>query len=313
MIAPFVVLALLPGIALTAVGIGASRGWPIVPGGGGCRRSCSGPSVFTWSASSAAPFSVHCSGCLAFVPEGRAGSTPGVLGDIGQADSFPSVQWIFRLFASIGARMPRRVAMAPVMADHCLGACVLLRDGCLSREEGRPRAARRDLRDGPRRPSAADELMAHRALVPKAENSAMVVAQALKLIPRSWPALPNIPNRPVPRTTAFEEALGRLWTMTENVRLDDSAADSIRTEMEGHAEAVRIARTVANYKHGRHELIIGPQVLDTSLAETQAAAHGVAATDGRRGDPGSRWRRRRSLIPAVPSSGSAGRSGMSRA
>jgi len=30
-LAPIVILALLPGLALTAVGVGAGRGWPIVP------------------------------------------------------------------------------------------------------------------------------------------------------------------------------------------------------------------------------------------------------------------------------------------
>ncbi len=41
--------------------------------------------------------------------------------------------------------------------------------------------------------------------------------------------------------------------------------------LEEHGEAVRIARTVADYTRGRHELELGPTLIDTLLPDAQAA------------------------------------------
>ena len=45
--------------------------------------------------------------------------------------------------------------------------------------------------------------------------------------------------------------------------------ESIRYPL--RAACRRIARTVANYSRGRHELELGPTLIDTPLPETQAA------------------------------------------
>jgi len=106
-----------------------------------------------------------------------------------------------------------------------------------------------------------DDLMAHRDPVPVAENSALVVAEALSLLPKDW----------LTPGTEARKAYDRLTATADNVRLDDALADALRGELEAHHEAVRIARTVADYERGRHELELGPTLTDTPLPETQAA------------------------------------------
>src|SRR5262249_25100913 len=67
--------------------------------------------------------------------------------------------------------------------------------------------------------------------------------------------------------TAYE----RLGATPDNIRLDDATVGTLRAELERHEEAVEVARTVANYRRGRHELELGPTLIDTPLPGTQAA------------------------------------------
>jgi hypothetical protein len=116
-----------------------------------------------------------------------------------------------------------------------------------------------------------DDLMAHRDAVPDAENAALVVAEALPLLPESWPTEPAPPpGQPAPPPSGPAQAYGRLVVMADNVPLDDATADVLRGELKTYDEAVRIARTVADYRRGRHELELGPTLFDTRIPETQA-------------------------------------------
>jgi hypothetical protein len=116
-----------------------------------------------------------------------------------------------------------------------------------------------------------DDLMAHREPVPDAENSALVVAEALAHLPENWPRGPAPqPGAPRPPATEVEQAFDRLET-ADNVRLDDAVADTLRTELHTYQEAVWLAWTAADYPRGRHALQLGPTLLDTPLPETQAA------------------------------------------
>jgi hypothetical protein len=108
-----------------------------------------------------------------------------------------------------------------------------------------------------------NDLLAHRRPVPDEENSAHVVDEALAYLPKGWPA----GDRPAEVQAAYKAASDT----TDNVRLDDAVAVSLRQELETYSEAVRIARRVAEYRRGRHELAIGPAIIDTPLADTQAA------------------------------------------
>ena len=69
----------------------------------------------------------------------------------------------------------------------------------------------------------------------------------------------------------MSRALERLGATENNVRPDDATAASIRDELKKYREAVQIARTVMYYDRGRHELEVGPTVIDTLLPETQAS------------------------------------------
>ena len=116
-----------------------------------------------------------------------------------------------------------------------------------------------------------DDLMAHREWVADEENSAIVLARVIELLPRNWPSDPPPPPGGFrPPKSAVANALDGLHATKANVRLEDSIASVLRSELKTHAEAVAIARTVADYRRGRRELVIGPTVIDTLLPETQA-------------------------------------------
>jgi hypothetical protein len=117
-----------------------------------------------------------------------------------------------------------------------------------------------------------DDLMAHREPVPDEENSAIVLAEVLARIPESWPAgRKPVPGEPAPPQTELMKAYDQMQATADNVRLDDSTVDTLRGELKTYDEAVEIAQTVADYPRGRHELKLGPTLLDTPLPETQAA------------------------------------------
>jgi len=104
-----------------------------------------------------------------------------------------------------------------------------------------------------------EDLLAHRDPVRDDENSAIVLDQALSFLPENW------------WQGEGSKLHDRLSPIAANVRLDDATALAISRELEKYRDAVRIARTVADYRRGRHELELGPTLLDTPLPETQAA------------------------------------------
>ncbi|WP_337173375.1 hypothetical protein [Paludisphaera sp.] len=113
-----------------------------------------------------------------------------------------------------------------------------------------------------------DDLLAARDEVPDEENSALVAAAAVALLDESWPpeALEGEPGPDV------REILGEAATLGEfddSRRLDDASLAAIVASLEEQAEALELARTLADYDRGRHEYEIGPAVIDTLLPETQ--------------------------------------------
>lgn len=121
-----------------------------------------------------------------------------------------------------------------------------------------------------------DDLMAARDVVPDAENSAIVVARVVDMMPKNWPGAPitnpGVPNPPPNEVTlAFDE----IGATAINVRLNDEASAILRDDLRRIDDAVQLARTVANYSRGWHELDLQPALIDTLLKETQAA-RGVA-------------------------------------
>jgi hypothetical protein len=75
----------------------------------------------------------------------------------------------------------------------------------------------------------------------------------------------------VPTTTEVQSAYDRAAESQDNLLIDDATADVLRREMDEYEEAVHLARTVADFVHGRHELVLGPALYDTRLPEAQAA------------------------------------------
>ncbi len=117
-----------------------------------------------------------------------------------------------------------------------------------------------------------DDLLAHREQVPDDENSALVVNDVLSHLPATWPdSRPPAGGEASPRGARVYEAFTRLGATPPSVNLDDHMAETLRGELKKYEQAVLLARSLANYNRGRHELEIGPTVLDTRLAQTQAA------------------------------------------
>ncbi len=117
-----------------------------------------------------------------------------------------------------------------------------------------------------------DDLMSHREQVLDAENSAIVVAEALSRLPENWPDRPSPPaQRPKPPPTEAMIAYSRLTATPDNVRLDDGVAATLRGQLEKYGHAVQILRTVARYARGRHAHELRPTLIDTPLPETFAA------------------------------------------
>ena len=112
-----------------------------------------------------------------------------------------------------------------------------------------------------------DDLMANRDVVPDEENSALVVAEMVAQMPEFWP--PTIAVDPSSPKTEAVKAHERISEAKDNVRLDDAAIEMLRSELNEYQDAVLLGRTLTNYTRGRHELELGPIVLDTRLPETQ--------------------------------------------
>ena len=127
-----------------------------------------------------------------------------------------------------------------------------------------------------------DDLLAHREHVPDDENSALVVNDVVSLLPETWPdSRSPAGGEARPNGTRVYEAFTRLGATPPNIKLDDPVAEALRGELKTYEQAVLLARTLANYNRGSHELEIGPTILDTRLAQTQAARNAgrLLATD----------------------------------
>jgi hypothetical protein len=114
--------------------------------------------------------------------------------------------------------------------------------------------------------------MAAREPVPDEENSALVVAEVVSMLPGPWPAdPPPPPGMPKPPPSEFMLAFDLIATTESNVLLDDERAATLREGLEAYPEAVELARTIADYARGQHEIELTPALIDVSLQETQDA------------------------------------------
>ncbi|MFO0961099.1 MAG: hypothetical protein U0800_27270 [Isosphaeraceae bacterium] len=115
-----------------------------------------------------------------------------------------------------------------------------------------------------------EDIIDRREFVPFEEDSALIVSEVLGMLPGSWPAgPPPQPGEPRPAPSAALSVYERLDGLRPNIRLDDDTADVLRAEMVEHSEAVALARSLADYERGSHELDFTPDLLSTSLEESQ--------------------------------------------
>jgi hypothetical protein len=116
-----------------------------------------------------------------------------------------------------------------------------------------------------------DDLLAARRSVPDEENAALVVARAVALLPPNWPAVTFVaPGEPAPRPAPAQHAFDALMDTPANVWLEDGMSNILRDELREHEAAVLIARAVADYDIGRHEIEPLPNPYDILLTQTQA-------------------------------------------
>lgn len=116
------------------------------------------------------------------------------------------------------------------------------------------------------------DILRHGRAVPDAENGALVVARVIKLLPENWPANPpQPPGLPQPPVPPAMRAYQLLVAAPAGVRLADDLSVEVRLALVEVAEAVKLARTLVDYPRGRHEVTLGPAIIDTQLDETQTA------------------------------------------
>ena len=116
-----------------------------------------------------------------------------------------------------------------------------------------------------------DDLLANRVIVLDEENSANVMDQIVAILPEGWLAStkPAVDGHSE-RLLRVKEAFDAFGATPENVRLSDPVANSLRVELKTLEEAVA-ARSLKGFRGGRHELEIGPTIIDTPLQQTQDA------------------------------------------
>ncbi|MFO0961098.1 MAG: hypothetical protein U0800_27265 [Isosphaeraceae bacterium] len=115
-----------------------------------------------------------------------------------------------------------------------------------------------------------DDVLADRESVSDEENSAPIVARAAAMVPFDWPD-PPFSASPSKEPTELQVAMERLFREVPTVQFDDRTVEIVRAELDRYAEAVRLARTVADYRRGSHQITIGPAIIDTLLMETNRA------------------------------------------
>ena len=115
-----------------------------------------------------------------------------------------------------------------------------------------------------------DDLMANREQVPDGENASLVMQEVNRLLPNGWLTNTKQANdEQQGRLDRVKEAFDALQATPENVRLSESVASSLRAELKTIDRAVSLARSLEGFRRGRHELELGPTLLDTPLAQTQ--------------------------------------------
>jgi hypothetical protein len=117
-----------------------------------------------------------------------------------------------------------------------------------------------------------DARLAHRVQVSDEQNSALVLDKVLQILPDAWPGTRTaIAGESDSSAARVREAFSELGSTPNNVKLGNSVIESFRGELQTYEKAVVLARSLANYSRGRHELKIGRAIFDTPLPHVQGA------------------------------------------
>ena len=112
-----------------------------------------------------------------------------------------------------------------------------------------------------------EDLLANRATVRRSENSALVVEESSCRSTPNWPS-DHSPDPGGPKPSTIPPSRHRSTHVTaNNVNLDEEVAGILRDELHKYEDAVRIARRVADYDRGRHELELGPTLIDSTAGD----------------------------------------------
>ena len=116
------------------------------------------------------------------------------------------------------------------------------------------------------------DLLAHREEVPADRNSAPVMDEVLAHVPEMWSrSRSTFSGISSPDSEGVISAFNELVEIPTNVRLSDLSAETLRGELKKYEKALVPARTLASFARGRHELTIGPAIVDTLLPHVDGA------------------------------------------
>jgi hypothetical protein len=119
-----------------------------------------------------------------------------------------------------------------------------------------------------------NERMAERTKVPDAENGALVVDKVCQMLPVDWFSTPRgSAKEPKTPETDLEKAFKTLEALPSNIMLAESTATTLRQALDRYDKEVRIARTVARYKTGWHDLHVPEIPFETLLPQSQESRH----------------------------------------
>lgn len=119
-----------------------------------------------------------------------------------------------------------------------------------------------------------NDLMAAREIVPDDENSAIVVAKVVSLLPESWPpSLRSEPGGHPPERRDAAKAYDAMSKTPPQIQLDKATVDTLREELNRVKDALVLARSVVDYPKGRHEVEFDRTMIDAKLQETKETRH----------------------------------------
>lgn len=133
-----------------------------------------------------------------------------------------------------------------------------------------------------------EEIEARRAVIPYDENSAQVVLDAKKLMPKIWPSIsprptpapdvvgpePEPPDMPVFPPVEVPPLDTRISLLPRNLLLDEATVQELRRELDLVFPALALAHRLADLPKGRYTVVYTPDYISTLLPVQDARSVG---------------------------------------